>query len=279
MGRYKGRGGYGGYRRYRTRSYGRGSGAPVVAFVALFVVGVVMTAGKLLVLLIPFVIFGGVVYGIYRLFSRDSTSKSVDTTELNFQKHTERVFFTGTNNGEALVANTLAYGLDHEKYYIFNNVTIPSEYNGSSQIDHIVVSHLGIFVIETKDYKGWIFGGKDQKEWTQSLPGGNKFHFFNPLRQNWSHIQSLKEIFPTIPEEKFISVVVFTDASEFKSQLPENVVNRDALVSYIMKFQEQIIHEDTIYAVVGKLTYRAHTNNISEVKHLENLNNLHPTLE
>ena len=275
---------YRGYGRGRHSSYGRrrgnrggGSGNPFVLLIVLIVVGVVMTGGKIFAEVFPLAVFVVIIYGLYKLILHfRSSSSSTDSSKQNEEKHTTREYFTGTNDGENIVARSLARGLSFEKYYILNNITIPSQYNGSSQIDHIVVSRFGIFVIETKDYKGWIFGSSDQEKWTQSLPGGNnKFQFHNPLRQNWAHIQSLKGIFPTVPEDKFISIIVFTDASEFKTPLPNNVVNIEGLVPLIASHQEHIVTEDMLYTVVGKLTYRGHTNNISAQDHIENLNTRH----
>lgn len=73
--------------------------------------------------------------------------------------------------------------LDAKIYIDINDVTIQTP-TGTTQIDHIIVSKFGIFVIETKNMSGWIFGSPDQAQWTQSLPGGNRFRFQNPLRQN-----------------------------------------------------------------------------------------------
>jgi hypothetical protein len=46
--------------------------------------------------------------------------------------------------------------LDSEIYHSINNVTIPTA-NGTTLIDHIIVSKYGIFVVETKNIKGWIY--------------------------------------------------------------------------------------------------------------------------
>ena len=63
-----------------------------------------------------------------------------------------------------------------DEYTIFNNLLF--ENNGySTQIDHLVVSPYGVFVIETKDYKGWIFGGEYSEKWTQNIYG-TKFEFY-----------------------------------------------------------------------------------------------------
>ncbi|WP_350617509.1 nuclease-related domain-containing protein, partial [Pseudomonas sp. HY7a-MNA-CIBAN-0227] len=75
-----------------------------------------------------------------------------------------------------------------------NNVTLPLPNGGSTQIDHVIVSIYGIFVIETKNYKGWIFGNEKQRQWTQAFPNGRKYKFQNPLRQNYLHIKTLADL-------------------------------------------------------------------------------------
>lgn len=70
--------------------------------------------------------------------------------------------------GERRVARKLNW-LSNE-YITLNDVLLPTRY-GTTQIDHIVVSPYAIFVIETKNYKGWIFGHQDSEEWKQSLLG------------------------------------------------------------------------------------------------------------
>ena len=69
-----------------------------------------------------------------------------------------------------------------DEYTIFNNLLFES--NGrSTQIDHIVVSPYGVFVIETKGYKGWILGGENSEYWTQVI-FKSKHQFYNPIKQN-----------------------------------------------------------------------------------------------
>ncbi len=112
--------------------------------------------------------------------------------------------------------------LDSNIYHSINNVTLNTK-NGTTQIDHVIVSRYGIFVVEAKNYQGWIFGSADQAQWTQSLPGGAKFRFQNPLRQNYRHIKALSD-FLAMPEEKFHSVVMFWGESKFKTEMPPNVM-------------------------------------------------------
>jgi len=108
--------------------------------------------------------------------------------------------------GEKKVAAMLAR-LPHNQYRVFNDVLIKGNY-GMTQIDHVVLSTHGIFVIETKNYKGWISGGEYSDFWTKNMYG-KKFKFRNPLMQNYAHIKTLSEIL-CVPEDMFISIVAFS---------------------------------------------------------------------
>ena len=94
--------------------------------------------------------------------------------------------------GEFAVSTHVKLYLDKENYILLNDCTLPDEQNQTTQIDHILLSPYGIFVIETKNYKGWIFGHENSEEWKQSLLGKKRFwgwsseqhKFRNPIRQN-----------------------------------------------------------------------------------------------
>ena len=120
--------------------------------------------------------------------------------------------------------------LNANVYEDINNVTLPTS-NGTTQIDHIIVSRFGTFVVETKNMSGWIFGDEKSPQWTQSLPGGKKFQFQNPLHQNYKHVKALQE-FLGVEEEKIFSVVMFWGEAEFKTPMPSNVMTH-GYVPYI----------------------------------------------
>lgn len=96
--------------------------------------------------------------------------------------------------GEAAVSLLLKQ-LASDKYKIVNDVILSSEGGNTSttQIDHIVVSVYGIFSIETKNYKGWICGTENAKQWTQSIYG-HKYKFMNPIHQNYAHVKALESM-------------------------------------------------------------------------------------
>ena len=132
--------------------------------------------------------------------------------------------------GELQTALAKKVFLDANVYEDINNVTLPTS-NGTTQIDHIIVSRFGIFVVETKNMSGWIFGDEKSPQWTQSLPGGKKFQFQNPLHQNYRHVQALQE-FLGVEEENIFSVVMFWGDAEFKTPMPANVMTQ-GYVPYI----------------------------------------------
>ena len=70
--------------------------------------------------------------------------------------------------GEGMLNSFLGISLNKEEYRLLKDVTLPTE-DRTTQIDHIIISRYGRFVIETKNYKGWIFGSEHQKRWTQSI--------------------------------------------------------------------------------------------------------------
>ena len=142
------------------------------------------------------------------------------------------------DRAEKAVANRLERRLPAE-YKVLNDVYLPLSDGTTAQIDHIVVSRYGVFVIETKNYSGWIFGKADDPEWTQTFYH-NKETFENPLRQNDWHICALVENL-RIDKSYFHNVVALTDNCEFKKKRPENVTSNRRIVEYILSFDKQLM--------------------------------------
>lgn len=148
--------------------------------------------------------------------------------------------------GEAIGSIAHKIMLDKNIYKELNNVTIPTP-NGTAQIDHVIVSKYGIFVIEAKNMSGWIFGSEKSAEWTQSFPG-EKFRFQNPLRQNYRHTKCLSD-FLGIEHSKFHSVVMFWGESKFKTPMPGNVLDR-GYTAYIMSKSEVLFSDQEVDEIV-----------------------------
>lgn len=111
--------------------------------------------------------------------------------------------------------------LDRGDYRLIKDITLPVG-DGTTQIDQIVVSPYGVFVIETKNMTGWIFGDPFQAQWTQQIYH-YKEKFQNPLRQNHKHVKAVQALLDLEPHQVF-NVVVFVGDCTFKSQMPPEVV-------------------------------------------------------
>ncbi len=109
----------------------------------------------------------------------------------------------------------------------------------ATQIDHVVVSVHGVFVLETKHLQCWIFGAERQKEWTQTFYR-HRVRFQNPLRQNWRHLKALETLLD-VPLAHLHSVVVLTGTAQFKTAMPPQVVQGAAVVPYVRSFNAQLL--------------------------------------
>ena len=105
------------------------------------------------------------------------------------------------NAGERKVSSSLNFHLDEKTYCILNDVIISDNIGGTTQIDHVVLSPFGIFVVETKNLKGWIFGSVNSKMWMLQV-FNEKYQFYNPIKQNYKHIACLSKL-TKLPKKYF----------------------------------------------------------------------------
>jgi restriction system protein len=174
--------------------------------------------------------------------------------------------------GEFLVNVGAKLKLDKNQYHLIKNATLPTE-DGTTQIDHIIVSEYGIFVVETKNLKGWIFGDEKQKFWTQKIyKHTNKFQ--NPLRQNYKHIKTIQDAL-NIESDKIFSVIVFTGDSTFKTKMPKNVKHGISYIDYIKSKTQKIFPKKEVAKIIdsiesGRLS-RSFKTNREHVKHVKSI--------
>ncbi|WP_311492797.1 NERD domain-containing protein [uncultured Anaerococcus sp.] len=146
--------------------------------------------------------------------------------------------------------------LDKDKYRVLNDIKIdtPSNHTKTSQIDHLVVSKYGIFVVETKAYKGKIYGKEYSRNWTQYL-GSKKYEFMNPILQNYGHIKALEALLEEVyPNMKYFSIIAFSPEANLK-----DVEVKDAKLCKISQVgklieslsTEEVHSEDDLEKIVG----------------------------
>jgi predicted RNA-binding Zn-ribbon protein involved in translation (DUF1610 family) len=160
--------------------------------------------------------------------------------------------------GERKVREQLSR-LPKEKYKILNNLIIKGR-KVTSQIDHIVISPYGIFVIETKNYNGWIHGSEDSEYWVQTFYR-HKTKFRNPIKQNWGHIYALKENLPEYEKVPYYPIIVFVGTGKLKNlHVSTDVIYINSLFETIMKHRgSQKLNGneiDQIFTILGEASLK-----------------------
>lgn len=158
--------------------------------------------------------------------------------------------------GERTVANQFQK-LELEGYRILNNIMLPTS-RGTSQIDHVILSPYGIFVVETKNYKGWIFGSENADNWTQVIYN-SKTSFKNPIKQNYGHIYALKEVLKDYKKINYIPIIVFTGSADLKKiDVKTDVIYPSELYGAILNHRgfEQLNSSeiDRIFNLLGSIS-------------------------
>lgn len=139
--------------------------------------------------------------------------------------------------------------LPRKKYHTFYNVLfIDGEH--STQIDHLVVSQFGIFVIETKGYKGKIYGGEKSQYWQQWIKG-KKFNFYNPILQNAGHTRFLGYLLKDIADVAFIPIIVFANKAQIRSINSKIVINRKRLLRTILRYKTETLTADDVEKIIA----------------------------
>jgi hypothetical protein len=200
----------------------------------------------------------GFALGRYRAFS--PTRKDVQRT---YQ-----------NQGEALLTHAVRTNFGPPDYHLMNHITLPLK-DGTTQVDHILVSRFGVFVIETKHYKGWIFGDAKQPSWTQ-VQFTENFKIQNPIQQNFHHVLAVQGLLDFLPPGAIKSVVVFTGEAEFKTEVPPGVFSLFGFIGYLRGQTTEVISLNRVQFCVGRLeTARLAITGKTDVEHVQSLERRH----
>jgi hypothetical protein len=174
------------------------------------------------------------------------------------------------NRGELLVRKALQKHFRSPNYHLLNHITLKHG-NSTTQIDHILVSCFGVFVIETKNYKGWIFANPKHETWTQVLFKA-KFKFQNPIHQNHCHVVAVRELLDFLPQDAIKSVVVFSGDAEFKTDMPSYVFSLPMLIDYLSSCTEELLSLNRVQFSVGRIeTARMEISGKTDIEHVKAL--------
>ncbi|MFJ8219821.1 nuclease-related domain-containing protein [Bacillus cereus] len=175
--------------------------------------------------------------------------------------------------GEKLVKRILSK-LEPQSYHVLHNVTVYTEYGDTTQIDHIVIAETGVFVIETKNYEGWIYGNEKAARWTQGI-FRKKHSFQNPFRQNFKHMKAIE----WVVEEQLpcISIAAFHPKCSLKRV---HVHSKDKHVLYYNDLQKRIesytdvqLTNDEVQHIYQTILRANITDKDIEKKHVKYLHN------
>lgn len=185
--------------------------------------------------------------------------------------------------GEKLVVQVLAQL--PEEYVILNDVVLPTA-NGTTQIDHIIVSKYGVFTIETKNYRGEIYGDDNRQEWTQMIVTDvtyskkwwktytyvTKSHFYNPVKQSVGHALRIQERLKDFPHIKVIPIVVFTGAATLKNVRSSHcVVYIEQLLAAIKSYNSAFLTDNDVQQVVNILQQNNVREQVKDSQHVQNV--------
>ena len=178
------------------------------------------------------------------------------------------------NRGESLVSHAIQAKFGSSNYHLLNHITLKLK-DGTTQVDHILVSRFGVFVIETKDYKGWIFANSQHAQWTQVL-FKVKFRFQNPLVQNRLHLKAVGELLDFLPADAIQSLVVFAGEAEFKTDKPSGVFSIPELLDHLRSCNDEVMTTNRMQFCVGRLeTARLAVTGRTDLDHVSYLRQRH----
>ena len=181
--------------------------------------------------------------------------------------------------GEVLTAKELKYvQLFGRKGRILRNIYVPKDNGETSEIDLLYITQKGIFVFESKNYSGWIFGDEKSQKWTMMLPNKVKHSFYNPIKQNQTHIKWLRNY---IGEEiPLFSIIVFSERCELKkvtiTSQDIKVIKRDftyAAVRDIWNKNKDCLSGEEVESLYKNLQKLTKVSEETKEVHIQNIKN------
>ncbi|MBO4560540.1 MAG: NERD domain-containing protein [Bacteroidaceae bacterium] len=186
--------------------------------------------------------------------------------------------------GETIVHNILTQL--PEEYLVLDDIMLKTN-RGTTQIDHIVVSKYGVFAIETKNYRGEIYGNdkRDQwkqiiltdvtyaKKWYKTYTYVTKNHFYNPVKQALGHTYEIKKVLTEWPYLKIIPIVVFVGNADLKNVYSNiHVVYGENLLSTIQSYTTVYLRDDDVERIYNHLCQINVRESVSNSTHVHNIN-------
>ena len=163
---------------------------------------------------------------------------------------------------------------------ILSNLYIKKNDSNTTEIDLLMIDETGIYVFESKNFSGWIYGDESQKNWTQTLNKKQKNRFYNPIWQNYGHITALKKLLNIENDNFFKSYIVFSERCTLKKIKAKSnkakVLKRDNLLSELksdIKTSNNIISKSKMKDIYNQLKKYTLASEKIKSDHIKNINN------
>ena len=138
----------------------------------------------------------------------------------------------------------------------------------------MIVSVYGIFVVETKNYQGWIYGNEIDRQWTQVIYKKRQ-QFYNSIKQNHGHIKALKGMLPEYRHIPFISIINFSPKATLKEIKIHSshvyVVYTHRVNSVIKSIKAPVLSNSELLSITERIQQQ--TNKTSSTEHIHNMRN------
>lgn len=185
--------------------------------------------------------------------------------------------------GETHVHNILAQL--PEGHTVLDDVVLKTS-SGTTQIDHVVISKYGVFVIETKNYRGEIYGDDSRQEWTQIIVTDVRYrkkwyktysyvtknHFYNPVKQSLSHMYAIKKALKEWPNLRVVPIVVFTGNAVLNNVSSQHhVIYDDQLLATIQSYSMPYLSDADVGQVINCLAQKNIRSQVDDRTHVSNV--------
>lgn len=180
------------------------------------------------------------------------------------------------DHGEKRVSSFLE-DLDCEDYRVFNDLLI-RDGKYTTQVDHVIISRYGVFVLETKNVHGKVYGGGNAEFWKQYLPdvGYKRYGYTqehqlrNPIWQNDGHVKTLRRLVfgNDVP---VYGIVVFPDSTDLMVTADKPVLHMCEVVPYIRRYTDAVLSSDRMRSYRGRLLEVISVSESDRRSHLDNI--------
>ena len=231
-----------------------------------------MTVFSIIIILVAVIILC-----LYRWYEEEQYKKT------EYYSETGNSYFE-INNDKGLAGEFETWehlkGLPGYKKCLFN-CYIPKRNGGTTEIDFILIHETGVYIFESKNYGGWIYGSENRKFWLQTLPRGRRGiqrnPFFNPIIQNKIHMKWLAR-FINLKPDYFNTYVVFSERCTFKKMDIDSVRHRVVYMGQLfsamteqIRDSSNVLTDDEIDALYEKLQPLTKVNEEEKFQHVQSI--------